>query len=196
MKRNWVKDASVSKCSKENTGRQGSSPPLSRIVPLKTYYFRIISGALTGEDIHKSHMQRFHKQPSCMIVSMPSSFFLSSFSTSYSFLLPAPWLMYKLYETGSVFHSLHRRNGIFISIYRAEDFHSFCTANPNTWPLLAAGILQEPESKTDLRCAYIRLVYVPRLADETEQALRLPFVKGSWDNVENTRFNTILHLAP
>lgn len=94
MKRKGVKDASVSKRFKENTGRQSSSPPLSCIVPLKTYYFRITSGALTGEDIHKSCMQLFHKQPSCMTASTPSSFFLSSFflfsfSTAYS-ILPAP----------------------------------------------------------------------------------------------------------
>lgn len=155
MKRKWVKDVSVSKPSKDNTGHQSSSPPLSCIVPLKTYYFRIISGALTGEDIHKSRMQLFHKQHSCMISFTPSSLFLSSFSTSYSFLLPAPWLMYKLYKEGSVFQSLQSRYGIFISTYGVEDFHNFCRDNPTTWPLLTAGMPQEPESKMDLRlCLY------------------------------------------
>lgn len=132
MKRKWVKDASVSKCSKKSIGCQSSSSPLSCIVPLKTCCLRNISGALSGADIHKSCMQLFYKQPSCMIASTPSSFFVSFFSTSYCFLLPAPWLLYKLYEAQRLCHNLQSRYGIFIDTYRFEDFHSFCTDNPTT----------------------------------------------------------------
>lgn len=70
---------------KENVGSQSCSPPLSCIVPLKTYYFRLISGALTREYIHKSQMPLFHMQSRGTIASILSSFPLSFFSTSYSF---------------------------------------------------------------------------------------------------------------
>lgn len=54
---------------------------------------------------------------------------------------------------------------------------------------------QQPESKTDLRCACLCLVYVPRPAGEMEQAPDfhlLEAVETMWE----TQFNTILHLAP
>lgn len=82
MKRKRVRDTSISKCSKENTGSQSSSLSPSRTVLPKTYYFRTTSGALIGEDTYKSD--------TCMNT--------SSFSTSISFPLPVSWLVHKLYR--------------------------------------------------------------------------------------------------